>query len=154
MTSGGSSSTRVLSSPTSSSPTRSTGRHPRRSPPCWRPCRSAPSLPLDRTHKLPHPFFVLATQNPIEQEGTYPLPEAQLDRFMFNIWVDYPEYADELEVVKRTTGGESASVNPVLSGDEIAAFQQHIRKMPVADNVDRVRRQASRQDAPRPRARP
>ena len=86
-------------------------------------------------HELPHPFFVLATQNPIEQEGTYPLPEAQLDRFMFNIWVDYPEYADELEVVKRTTGGESASVNPVLSGDEIATFQQHIRKMPVADNV-------------------
>ena len=93
------------------------------------------SLPLDSATKLPHPFFVLATQNPIEQEGTYPLPEAQLDRFMFNIWVDYPEYADELEVVKRTTGGESASVNPVLSGDEIAAFQQHIRKMPVADNV-------------------
>jgi len=88
-----------------------------------------------QNHKLPHPFFVLATQNPIEQEGTYPLPEAQLDRFMFNIWVDYPEYADELEVVKRTTGGDSASVNAVLSGDEIAAFQQHIRKMPVADNV-------------------
>ena len=60
-------------------------------------------------HELPHPFFVLATQSPIEQEGTYPLPEAQLDRFMFNIWVDYPEYADELEVVKRTTGGASAS---------------------------------------------
>ena len=58
-----------------------------------------------QNHNLPHPFFVLATQNPIEQEGTYPLPEAQLDRFMFNIWVDYPEYADELEVVKRTTGG-------------------------------------------------
>ena len=88
-----------------------------------------------QNHKLPHPFFVLATQNPIEQEGTYPLPEAQLDRFMFNIWVDYPEYADELEVVKRTTGGDSASVNAVLSGDEIAAFQQHVRKMPVADNV-------------------
>ena len=86
-------------------------------------------------HELPHPFFVLATQNPIEQEGTYPLPEAQLDRFMFNVWVDYPEYADELEVVKRTTGGASASVNAVLSSDEIAAFQQHIRKMPVADNV-------------------
>ena len=68
-----------------------------------------------QNHKLPHPFFVLATQNPIEQEGTYPLPEAQLDRFMFNIWVDYPEYADELEVVKRTTGGASASVNAVLS---------------------------------------
>ena len=86
-------------------------------------------------HSLEKPFFVLATQNPIEQEGTYPLPEAQLDRFMFNIWVDYPEYADELEVVKRTTGGDSASVNAVLSGDEIAAFQQHVRKMPVADNV-------------------
>ena len=80
-----------------------------------------------QNHKLPHPFFVLATQNPIEQEGTYPLPEAQLDRFMFNIWVDYPEYADELEVVKRTTGGIQL-VNAVLSGDEIAAFQQHIRK--------------------------
>ena len=86
-------------------------------------------------HELPHPFFVLATQNPIEQEGTYPLPEAQLDRFMFNVWVDYPSYAEELEVVKRTTGGVSVEISPVSSAEEIAGFQQLIRRIPVADNV-------------------
>lgn len=86
-------------------------------------------------HVLPHPFFVLATQNPIEQEGTYPLPEAQLDRFMFNVWVDYPSYAEELEVVKRTTGGESVEIKPVSSAEEIAGFQQLVRRIPVADNV-------------------
>lgn len=86
-------------------------------------------------HKLPSPFFVLATQNPIEQEGTYPLPEAQLDRFMFNIWVDYPSFAEEVSVVRATTGGTSESVNNVLSGEEIEFYQQLIRKMPVSDNV-------------------
>jgi MoxR-like ATPase len=86
-------------------------------------------------HALPHPFFVLATQNPIEQEGTYPLPEAQLDRFMFNVWVDYPTYQEELDVVKRTTGGTQVKVNSVSSADEIAGFQQLIRRIPVADNV-------------------
>lgn len=86
-------------------------------------------------YDLPKPFFVLATQNPIEQEGTYPLPEAQLDRFMFNIWVDYPSYQEELEVVKTTTSGITKQVNPVLSSDDILTLQQLVRKIPVADNV-------------------
>ncbi len=87
------------------------------------------------SYPLPAPFFVLATQNPIEQEGTYPLPEAQLDRFMFNIFVDYPSLEEEVEVVKSTTseGGQTAS--QVISSEEILAFQQLIRKIPVADNV-------------------
>ena len=84
---------------------------------------------------LPNPFFVLATQNPIEQEGTYPLPEAQLDRFMFNTWVDYPSFEEELNVVKLTTGDHSAQVSPVLSGEEILSYQKLIRRMPIADNV-------------------
>ena len=86
-------------------------------------------------YPLPSPFFVLATQNPIEQEGTYPLPEAQLDRFMFNTWVDYPTYAEELSVVKATTADSVATINAVITGDEIAYFQQLIRRMPIADNV-------------------
>lgn len=88
-----------------------------------------------QTHPLPDPFFVLATQNPIEQEGTYPLPEAQLDRFMFNIWVDYPTYEEELAVVKATTGHLQATVEPVLSSAEIIAHQALVRKVPVTDNV-------------------
>ncbi|MFN8775313.1 MAG: AAA family ATPase [Flavobacteriales bacterium] len=87
------------------------------------------------TYDLPSPFFVLATQNPIEQEGTYPLPEAQLDRFMFNVWVDYPSFAEEVDIVKSTTGNKVADIHPVVSGQEIVFFQQLIRKMPVADNV-------------------
>jgi MoxR-like ATPase len=86
-------------------------------------------------YNLPTPFFVLATQNPIEQEGTYPLPEAQLDRFMFNTWVDYPSFEEELNVVKLTTGEHSAQVSPVLSGEEILSYQKLIRRMPVAENV-------------------
>ena len=86
-------------------------------------------------YELPAPFFVLATQNPIEQEGTYPLPEAQLDRFMFNTWVDYPTFEEELNVVKQTTSGGSQTVNAVIRGDEILAYQDVIRRMPVADNV-------------------
>ena len=86
-------------------------------------------------YDLPAPFFVLATQNPIEQEGTYPLPEAQLDRFMFNTWVDYPSFEEELNVVKLTTGDHSAQVSPVLSGEEILSYQKLIRRMPIADNV-------------------
>jgi MoxR-like ATPase len=85
--------------------------------------------------KLPSPFFVLATQNPIEQEGTYPLPEAQLDRFMFNIWVDYPTFAEEMAIVKSTTSNQSVSLNSVITGEEIVAYQQLIRRIPVADNV-------------------
>ena len=88
-----------------------------------------------KKYVLDNPFFVLATQNPIEQEGTYPLPEAQLDRFMFNVWLDYPTYAEELQVVKLTTGTLTAQVNKVLSAPEIVFFQDLIRKVPVADNV-------------------
>jgi MoxR-like ATPase len=87
------------------------------------------------TYKLDKPFFVLATQNPIEQEGTYPLPEAQLDRFMFNIWVDYPTYEEELEIVKATTANHTVQLNNILTGDEILFYQNLIRKIPVADNV-------------------
>lgn len=87
------------------------------------------------SYKLPNPFFVLATQNPIEQEGTYPLPEAQLDRFMFNIWVDYPSFQEEVDVVKATTADVTAQVNQVITSEEILSFQELIRKIPVADNV-------------------
>ncbi|MCH2022319.1 MAG: MoxR family ATPase [Saprospiraceae bacterium] len=86
-------------------------------------------------HLLPKPFFVLATQNPIEQEGTYPLPEAQLDRFMFNIYLDYPTYQEEVDIVKNTTSGTALDVNPVLTGEEIVYFQQLVRKIPISDNV-------------------
>lgn len=86
-------------------------------------------------YKLPAPFFVLATQNPIEQEGTYPLPEAQLDRFMFNIWVDYPSFIEELAIVKATTTDTVTQVNKVITGEEILRFQTLIRQLPVADNV-------------------
>ncbi|XOV67745.1 MAG: AAA family ATPase [Fluviicola sp.] len=88
-----------------------------------------------KTYQLPKPFFVLATQNPIEQEGTYPLPEAQLDRFMFNIWVDYPTYAEELAIVKSTTSDEKVDLKQVISGDKIMEYQELIRRIPVADNV-------------------
>ncbi|RUL88443.1 AAA family ATPase [Tautonia sociabilis] len=88
-------------------------------------------------HRLPDPFFVLATQNPIEQEGTYPLPEAQLDRFMLNILVDYPSEDEELEVVRVTTAAKPPSVEKVLSGEEILELQQVVRKVPVADHVSR-----------------
>ena len=88
-----------------------------------------------QTFDLEKPFFVLATQNPIDQEGTYALPEAQLDRFMFNIWVDYPDFKDEVEVIKRTTGNTHLEVKQVITTQEIIAFQDVIREMPVADNV-------------------
>ena len=86
-------------------------------------------------YKLALPFFVLATQNPIEQEGTYPLPEAQLDRFMFSIHLEYPTFEEEVQVVKSTTTTITQNVNPVFSGEEIVEIQQLIRKIPVADNV-------------------
>lgn len=88
-----------------------------------------------KRHELPHPFFVLATQNPIEQEGTYPLPEAQLDRFMFNVWLDYPTYTEELNVVKLTTTDKKVKLQAVLSAEDILYFQQLIRRIPVPDNV-------------------
>lgn len=87
------------------------------------------------TYKMADPFFVLATQNPIEQEGTYPLPEAQLDRFMFNIEVGYPTFAEELSIVKNTTSGSTEKINKILSIEEILNFQQLIRKVPVNDSV-------------------
>ena len=86
-------------------------------------------------YQLPRPFFVLATQNPIEQEGTYPLPEAQLDRFMFNITLDYPSYEAELQIVKNTTADIKPTVQKILHADEIQAFQQLVRRVPVTDNV-------------------
>ena len=88
-----------------------------------------------KTYKLQEPFFVLATQNPIEQEGTYPLPEAQLDRFMFNLMLDYPTYEEEIDIVKNTTVGKDADVKAVLSPEEIIYFQQLVRRVPVPDNV-------------------
>ncbi len=86
-------------------------------------------------HVLPNPFFVLATQNPIEQEGTYPLPEAQLDRFMFNIKLDYPSYEEELQVVKTTTALPQYDLHHVITAEQILAYQRLIRKIPVTDNV-------------------
>jgi MoxR-like ATPase len=87
------------------------------------------------THKLSQPFFVLATQNPIEQEGTYPLPEAQLDRFMFNVALNYPSFKEELQVVKNTTSTAQQTVNKLLNAEQIIYFQQLVRNIPVADNV-------------------
>jgi MoxR-like ATPase len=88
-----------------------------------------------QTYTLQEPFFVLATQNPIEQEGTYPLPEAQLDRFMFNLWLDYPKVAEEVEIVRSTTSQFTPTLGRVLSGAQIIRFQELIRRVPVADNV-------------------
>lgn len=88
-----------------------------------------------KRYKLAAPYFVLATQNPIEQEGTYPLPEAQLDRFMFSVYLDYPSFEEEVDVVKSTTSDFTATVNPLFTAEEIVEFQQLIRKVPVADNV-------------------
>ncbi len=86
-------------------------------------------------YTLPKPFFVLATQNPIEQEGTYPLPEAQLDRFMFNIYLDYPSYDAEIEIVKSTTGSKVHDLKHILTSEEIVQYQQLVRRVPIADNV-------------------
>jgi MoxR-like ATPase len=87
------------------------------------------------TYQLPSPFLVLATQNPIEQEGTYPLPEAQLDRFMFNVRLDYPSFDEEVQIVKQTTVKQTAEVVEVLNAEQIIEFQDVIRRMPVPDNV-------------------
>jgi len=88
-------------------------------------------------HPLSDPFFVLATQNPIEQEGTYPLPEAQQDRFMFKVFVTYPKFDEEMEIARRTTSGTMAEVSPVLSGEEILDLQRVVREVPIADQVIR-----------------
>ena len=95
-------------------------------------------------HALPEPFFVLATQNPIEQEGTYPLPEAQLDRFMFHVLVDYPSEEEELQIVKRTTTDVEVNITPMLSAEEIKSLSQIVRKAPVADHVARYAVQFAR----------
>lgn len=87
------------------------------------------------TFDLPDPFFVLATQNPIEQEGTYPLPEAQLDRFMLNLWLDYPSFDQEVEIVRKTTSAQSPKVEHAMSSEQLVQYQMLIRQMPVADNV-------------------
>ncbi len=88
-----------------------------------------------KNYPLPAPFFVLATQNPIEQEGTYPLPEAQLDRFMFNVWVDYPSFSEEMAIVKATTSNHTVSLKRIVDGEQIMQYQDLIRRIPVADNV-------------------
>jgi len=96
-------------------------------------------------HTLPQPFFVLATQNPIEQEGTYPLPEAQLDRFMFEVLVDYPDEQEELRIVKQTTADFTPSVTVTLGADEIQTFAQLVRRVPIADHLARYALQLVRQ---------
>ncbi len=88
-----------------------------------------------KTHRLEEPFFVLATQNPIEQEGTYPLPEAQLDRFMFNVYLDYPSFEEEIQVVKSTTSDKVVSLDVIMQAEEILFFQELVRKVPVTDHV-------------------
>lgn len=88
-----------------------------------------------KRYPLDAPFFVLATQNPIEQEGTYPLPEAQLDRFMFNIWLDYPSFAEEMNIVKQTTSDIQTEVKAIVTQEEILYYQKLVRKIPVTDNV-------------------
>jgi len=88
-----------------------------------------------QTYRLQEPFFVLATQNPIEQEGTYPLPEAQLDRFMFNLWLDYPSFAEEVTIVQSTTSPYKADLKQILTAKEISGFQDLVRRVPVAENV-------------------
>ena len=97
-----------------------------------------------KQHRLPQPFFVLATQNPIEQEGTYPLPEAQLDRFMFNINVGYPTEEEEFQIVRLTTMSRQVQLQHILTGEEIQALQEIVRKVPVADHVIRYALQFSR----------
>ena len=88
-----------------------------------------------RKYVLPNPFFVLATQNPIEQEGTYPLPEAQLDRFMFNLWLDYPKFEEEVDIIKQTTSSFNIELDKKITNEEILIFQNLVRRVPVSDNV-------------------
>ena len=102
----------------------------------------------EQTYSLQEPFFVLATQNPIEQEGTYPLPEAQLDRFMFNIHVDYPKADEELEIMKKVTGTYEAQLDVALTGEDIKRLQQIVRRVPVADHVFQYARDLARASRP------
>jgi MoxR-like ATPase len=105
-------------------------------------------------HPLPEPFFVLATQNPIEQEGTYPLPEAQLDRFMFHVWVDYPSADEELEIIQRTTADVDVKIEPMLHADEINALTHIVRKVPIAEHVARYAMQLARLTRPQEKSAP
>jgi len=102
----------------------------------------------DETYSLPEPFFVLATQNPIEQEGTYPLPEAQLDRFMFNVVVDYPSPDEEMQIMKRVTGTYEADLTTALTGEDILRLQEIVRRVPVADHVFQYARDLARASRP------
>ncbi len=102
----------------------------------------------EETYPLPEPFFVLATQNPIEQEGTYPLPEAQLDRFMFNIIVDYPSNDEELQIIKQVTGTYAADLDVALTGEDILGLQEIVRRVPVADHVFQYARDLARASRP------
>jgi len=102
----------------------------------------------EETYVLPEPFFVLATQNPIEQEGTYPLPEAQLDRFLFNIIVDYPSASEETDIMKRETGTYAANLEVALTGDEILHLQDVVRRVPVAEHVFQYARDLVRASRP------
>jgi len=102
----------------------------------------------EKTYTLPEPFFVLATQNPIEQEGTYPLPEAQLDRFMFNIFVDYPSAEEELKIIKQVTGTYTAELDVTLTGEDILRLQNIVRRVPVADHVLQFARDLARASRP------
>ena len=101
-----------------------------------------------RPHPVPNPFFVMATQNPIEQEGTYPLPEAQLDRFMFQVNIDYPNEDEELEIVRRTTDDADETINPCLTPEEITAIARTVRRIPIAEHIARFALQFSRQTRP------
>ena len=108
----------------------------------------------NETYRLDAPFFVLATQNPIEQEGTYPLPEAQQDRFMFNLWVDYPLADEEETIVKATTVAQSEEPQKVISKEELLQLQAVVRKIPVSDHVIKIRRASGARHAPRRRPEP
>ncbi|MBN2712498.1 MAG: MoxR family ATPase [Planctomycetes bacterium] len=105
-------------------------------------------------YELPQPFFVLATQNPIEQEGTYPLPEAQLDRFMFNIMIDYPDEAEEREIVRATTGEKSEAITPILSAEQIMLLQKLVRRIPVPDTALDYAIKLARSTRPKEKASP
>ncbi len=128
---------RARSSAISCWPTKSTARRPRRSRRCSKPCRSFPAPCAAITTRCPSPFFVLATQNPIELEGTYPLPEAQLDRFLFNTVLDYLSAEDEVKVVDLTTTTRVAQVQAVTNAEEILDFQQLVRMVPIAESLAR-----------------
>jgi MoxR-like ATPase len=119
------------------SPTKSTAPRPRPRPRCWRRCRSTRSRPAGVRHALEEPFFVLATQNPIEMEGTYPLPEAQLDRFMFNVVMDYLPEDDEVRVVTQTTRGRGETIRPLFDGADVLRFHQLVRSVPIAEEMVR-----------------